>query len=77
VRRGERWDEDPLSGGQTSIDARGAIVGVDDVEAQVRPAFANIAAIVDACGGTLADVVALTVYLRDMADLPTCNGGPG
>jgi enamine deaminase RidA (YjgF/YER057c/UK114 family) len=57
--------------GQTAIDASGAIVGVDDPEAQVRLAFANVATIVTEAGGTLDNVVKLTVYVTDMAALPT------
>jgi enamine deaminase RidA (YjgF/YER057c/UK114 family) len=55
--------------GQTSIDADGTIVGVDDVEFQIRFSFANIAAIVAAAGGTLDNVVKLTAYFVDMAAL--------
>jgi 2-iminobutanoate/2-iminopropanoate deaminase len=56
--------------GQTSIDAEGTIIGTGDVEAQIRLSFANIAAILAEAGGTLDNVVKLTVYLLDMAALP-------
>jgi 2-iminobutanoate/2-iminopropanoate deaminase len=55
--------------GQTSIDAHGTIVGVDDVEQQIRLAFANIAAIVTDAGGSLDNVVKLTAYFLDMTAL--------
>jgi 2-iminobutanoate/2-iminopropanoate deaminase len=56
--------------GQTSIDAEGTIIGTDDVEAQIRLSFNNVAAILAEAGGTLDNVVKLTVYLLDMAALP-------
>lgn len=56
--------------GQTSIDAEGTIIGAGDVETQIRLSFANIAAILAEAGGTLDNVVKLTVYLLDMAALP-------
>lgn len=57
--------------GQTSIDADGAIVGVDDVETQIRTSFDNIGKLLSAAGGSLADVVKLTAYFTDMGALDT------
>jgi 2-iminobutanoate/2-iminopropanoate deaminase len=55
--------------GQTSIDAHGNVIGIDDVEQQIRLSFTNIAAIVSAAGGTLDNVVKLTAYFVDMTAL--------
>jgi reactive intermediate/imine deaminase len=53
--------------GQVPLDADGNLVGAGDARAQIRQAFANVQALVEAAGGTLANVVELTIYLRDMA----------
>ncbi|MBI3972396.1 MAG: RidA family protein [Chloroflexi bacterium] len=53
--------------GQGPVDANGDVVGIGDPHAQVRQVFANIQALVEAAGGSLADIVELTAYLRDMS----------
>lgn len=40
------------------------------VEAEARQCFANIAKALARCGAGLADIVKVTVYLRDLADYP-------
>lgn len=42
-------------------------------ERQIRQVFDNLTAVAEAAGGTLADVVKLTVYLTDLGDFPTVN----
>ncbi len=42
-------------------------------EFQIRQVFDNLMAVAEAAGGTLADVVKLTVYLTDLGDFPTVN----
>jgi len=42
-------------------------------EAQVRRVFSNLAAVCEAAGATLDDIVRLTVYLTDLADFPIVN----
>lgn len=44
-----------------------------DVSAQIERVFANLQALVEACGGNLADVVKLTVYLTDLANFARVN----
>ncbi|NAZ75021.1 RidA family protein [Kineococcus sp. T13] len=41
-------------------------VGIGDVEAQTEKAMANIAMLMDEAGGSLADIVKVTVYLVDV-----------
>lgn len=53
--------------GQGPVDAQGKVVGIGDPRAQVRQVFANLQALVEAAGGSLADIVELTAYLRDMS----------
>lgn len=60
--------------GQTPRDpATGEIVGTS-VEAQSRRTLENLRRVVSAAGGTLADVVSVTVYLADMAQWNAFNG---
>ena len=49
------------------------LVGGDDVVAQARAVFANMAEVLDAAGCTFADVVKVTVFLTDVADRPLVN----
>jgi len=49
--------------GQTAWDARKEIIGGLDLEAQATQAFTNLRAVVEAAGGTLADVVSLRIYV--------------
>lgn len=51
--------------GQLSVDASGESVGGDDFEAQMRQVFTNLATVLEAAGGTLADLVKMTTYLVD------------
>lgn len=45
----------------------------DGIEAQIRQVFENLAAVCSAAGGSLADIVKLTVYLTNMDDFPHVN----
>ncbi len=60
-----------LSGQIGLLPATGELV--QPFEAQVRQAFANMAAVVAASGGQLSDVVKLTLYVTDMAQFPVVN----
>ena len=51
----------------------GKAVGVGDAEAQTRQALDNLKALVKPVGGTLDDVVKLTVFVRNIADRPKVN----
>ena len=51
--------------GQTAWDSRKQLVGGTDLPGQARQAFANLQAVVEAAGGTLADVVSLRIYVVD------------
>ena len=45
----------------------------ESFDAQVRQAFANLAAVVQAAGGTLDDIVKLTLFLTDLDNFTTVN----
>jgi len=48
-------------------------IEAESFEEQARQVFVNIRAIVEAAGGTLDDVVHMTVYLADWRDFPAMN----
>src|SRR5690606_22367862 len=56
--------------GQVPLDADGRLVGEDDPEAQIRQVFRNLVAALAAAGARPEQVVKITVFLADMADLP-------
>lgn len=59
--------------GQIPLDpATGALVE-GGIEAQAEAVLRNVAAIVRAAGGEMADVVKCTVFLTDLADFPAVN----
>ena len=55
--------------GQTALDGAGALVGKGDFAAQVDQVFGNVAIALEAVGCTPANLVKLTVFLRDMDNL--------
>jgi enamine deaminase RidA (YjgF/YER057c/UK114 family) len=55
--------------GQVGVGAGGALVG-PDVGSQTRQAFANVRAIVEAAGCSMADVVRLQTFLVSADDIP-------
>ncbi len=44
-----------------------------DMNAQIRRVFDNLAAVAEAAGGSLADLVKLNVFLTDLANFPQVN----
>jgi 2-iminobutanoate/2-iminopropanoate deaminase len=58
--------------GIVPVDADGNVVG-DDIAAQARQVFANMALVLGAAGATPADVVKVTVFLLDVDDRPAIN----
>ncbi|MDD9806305.1 MAG: RidA family protein [Gammaproteobacteria bacterium] len=44
-----------------------------DIRAQAHQVFTNLAAVANAAGGGLGDIVKLTVYLTDLKDFPIIN----
>lgn len=59
--------------GMLALDASGAIVGVGDVRAQTRCVLDAIRAVVEAAGGSLADVAMNQIFLKDLADYAAFN----
>ena len=48
----------------------GRLVGAGDCETQIRQCFDNVERILAAVGGRFEDLVSLTIYFLDPADLP-------
>jgi len=55
--------------GQTALDSNGILIGQGDFAAQVNQVFHNLASALKAADCTAADLVKMTVFLRDMNDL--------
>ena len=51
--------------GQAAWDSNKQFIGGTDLAAQAKQAFANLQTVVQAAGGTLADVVCLRIYIVD------------
>ena len=56
--------------GQVAWDSDSVVVGVGDAAAQLRKSFENVRAILAEVGGDLSDIVSMTIYFLDRADLP-------
>ncbi|WP_119301256.1 RidA family protein [Dongia deserti] len=56
--------------GQVAWDEHSNVVGVGDVRAQMVKSIENIEAILREVGGTLDDIVSMTIYFLDRAHLP-------
>ena len=52
--------------GLTAKNERGEIVGVGDIRAQTRQVCENLQAAMRAAGGTLADIVRVDVFIKEM-----------
>jgi reactive intermediate/imine deaminase len=59
--------------GLAPLDETGKLVGGDDVAAQTRQIFLNMARILKAAGAGFEDVLRVTVYLTDIADRAKIN----
>ncbi len=60
--------------GQIALDPKsGQLVAPDDVVAQTRQVLANLKAVVEAGGSTLAQVVKTTIFLVDLGDFAAVN----
>jgi 2-iminobutanoate/2-iminopropanoate deaminase len=59
-----------ITSGQAAIDTQGNLVGVGDFDAQAEQTFRNVAAVLEAGGSSLAQVIKVTIYLTDMSNFP-------
>ncbi len=56
--------------GQTALDREGELVGKNDFAAQAAQVFHNLGAALAAAGCTASNLIKLTVFLRNMDNLP-------
>ena len=54
--------------GQAAIDGSGQLVGVGNFDAQAEQVFANLERVLRAGGSSLANVIKVTIFLRDMSN---------
>lgn len=59
--------------GQIPLDPTSMEVVDGDFEARARQVFDNLRAVAEAAGGSLNDVVKLTIYLTDLGNFATVN----
>jgi len=68
-----RWGDLLFISGLAPLDQNGRLVGGDDVVAQTRQIFENMAKILAAGDAGFEDVLRVTVYLTDIADRAKIN----
>ena len=56
--------------GQVALDADGKLVGEGDAAAQTEQVFRNLKTVVEGAGGTMDDIVKITVYVTDPSYRP-------
>ena len=59
--------------GMVGVDAQGRVIGKGDVVAQARATFDNLKHILESEGASFADVLKVTVYLRNVEDRARIN----
>ena len=59
--------------GQIPLDPEAMEMVTGGIEAQIHRVFKNLSAICTAAGGSLDDIVKLTVFLTDMVNFPQVN----
>lgn len=59
--------------GQIPLDPQSMEVVAGGIEVQIKQVFDNLSAVCTAAGGTLDDILKLTVFLTDMSDFPRVN----
>lgn len=62
-----------FTSGQIGLDPHTGELVSSDFEPQVRQAFANLAAVAEAAGGSLAHAVKLSLFLTDLSKFATVN----
>jgi reactive intermediate/imine deaminase len=62
-----------FTSGQIGLDPRTGELVSQDFEAQTRQAFANLAAVAQASGGSLANAVKFTLFLTDLSQFAKVN----
>ena len=59
--------------GQVALDPASGLLVEGDIEAQTERVLANLTAVLEAAGSSMAQVVKTTVFLKDMGDFAKMN----
>jgi reactive intermediate/imine deaminase len=59
--------------GQIPLDPASMEIAGESIDVQIRQVIENLAAVAEASGGSLADIVKLTVYLTDLSNFGAVN----
>jgi 2-iminobutanoate/2-iminopropanoate deaminase len=59
--------------GTTSFNELGEFVGEGDIYKQTQQTLKNVLAVVERAGGTIEDIVKVTIFLKSMSDFDTMN----
>jgi 2-iminobutanoate/2-iminopropanoate deaminase len=62
-----------FTSGFTARDATGALVGKGDVAVQTRQCLDNVLGVIEEAGGSVRDIVKMTVYIKDIRDFDAMN----
>lgn len=68
LAQGYRVGELLFISGQAAIDGSGQLVGCGDFDAQADQVFVNLERVLRAGGSSLANVIKVTIFLRDMSN---------
>jgi reactive intermediate/imine deaminase len=68
LSQGYRVGELLFLSGQAAIDGDGRLVGVGNFDAQAEQVFTNLERVLRAGGSSLANVIKVTIFLRDMSN---------
>jgi len=68
-----RVDNTVYLSGQIALDLKTMELISDNIDDQIKRVFDNLAAVATACGGSLADIVKLNVYLTDLGNFSRVN----
>jgi reactive intermediate/imine deaminase len=71
--QGVRVGDTVYVSGQIPLDPTSGLLISGDIEAEIRRVFDNLDAIARAAGGSLADVVKLSIFLTDLGHFPKVN----
>ena len=59
--------------GMVALNNKGKIVGKNDATAQTRQILESMKSVIEAAGGTMADIIFNMIFLKDLADYPKMN----
>lgn len=60
--------------GQVATDAAGRVLGAGDARAQAEIVFGRVTGLLEAAGGTIRDLLSVTIFLADRAYFEAING---